>query len=60
MASPDLSTRQLRAFVQLTELRSFTRAAQACHLSQPAFSAQIKALEEGVGARLFDRDTRSV
>ncbi len=60
MASPDLSTRQLRALVQLAELRSFTRAAQACHLSQPAFSAQIKALEEGVGARLFDRDTRSV
>ncbi len=60
MALPDLSTRQLRALVQLAELRNFTRAAQTCHLSQPAFSAQIRALEDAVGARLFDRDTRSV
>ena len=58
--TPDLSTRQLRAFLALAEHRSFTRAAQASHLSQPAFSALIRALEDTVGARLFDRDTRSV
>lgn len=55
-----LSARQLAAFVALAELRSFTRAAARCHLSQPAFSALIRTLEEGLGARLFDRTTRTV
>jgi LysR family carnitine catabolism transcriptional activator len=40
--SPNLSTRQLRAFLALAELSSFTRAAAACHLSQPAFSVLIQ------------------
>lgn len=56
----DLSTRQLRAFLTLADTASFTRAAAACHLSQPAFSALIRALEEQVGLRLFDRSTRHV
>lgn len=60
MATPDLSTRALRAFLALVELRNFTRAAQATHLSQPAFSALIRSLEDAVGTRLFDRNTRSV
>jgi DNA-binding transcriptional LysR family regulator len=60
LKTPDLSTRQLRAFLTLADQRNFTRAAQACHLSQPAFSALIRALEDVLGARLFDRDTRSV
>lgn len=60
MKMPDLSARQLRAFLALAEQRNFTRAAQTCHLSQPAFSALIRTLEEALGARLFDRDTRSV
>lgn len=55
-----LSAHQLRAFVQLAELKSFTRAAAASHLSQPAFSALIRALESEVGVRLFDRSTRHV
>lgn len=59
-APPDLSTRQLRAFLALADRASFTRAAEAVHLSQPAFSALIQALEDAVGARLFDRTTRSV
>ncbi|HEY3047708.1 MAG TPA: LysR family transcriptional regulator [Polaromonas sp.] len=58
--SPNLSTRQLRAFLALAEQRSFTRAAAACHLSQPAFSALIRTLETELNTRLFDRDTRSV
>ena len=58
--SPNLSTRQLRAFLALAEQRSFTRAAAACHLSQPAFSALIRTLETELHTRLFDRDTRSV
>lgn len=60
MAAPNLSTRQLRAFLALTDERSFTKAAAACHLSQPAFSALVRTLEQALGARLFDRDTRSV
>jgi len=56
----NLSSRQLRAFVALNETRNFTRAAEQCHLSQPAFSALIRSLEDGVGTRLFDRDTRKV
>lgn len=57
---PNLSVRQLRAFALLADTASFTRAAEACHLSQPAFSALVRSLEEALGARLFDRDTRSV
>jgi LysR family carnitine catabolism transcriptional activator len=60
MRTPDLSSRQLRAFLALADQRNFTRAAQTCHLSQPAFSALIRTLEASVGARLFDRDTRNV
>jgi DNA-binding transcriptional LysR family regulator len=56
----NVSTRELRAFVTLTEQRNFTRAANLCNLSQPAFSALIRTLENHLGARLFDRTTRSV
>ena len=56
----NLSTRELNAFLTLAEQRNFTRAAALCHLSQPAFSALVRALEHTVGARLFDRTTRSV
>ena len=56
----NVSTRQVRAFVALAEHMNFTRAAASVHLSQPAFSALIRALEEQVGLRLFDRDTRKV
>jgi DNA-binding transcriptional LysR family regulator len=56
----NISSRQLDAFIALAQLGSFTLAAQRCLLSQPAFSALIKGLEEGVGVRLFDRSTRHV
>jgi LysR family carnitine catabolism transcriptional activator len=60
LASPNLSLRQLRAFLALADQRSFTQAAATCHLSQPAFSALIRTLESELNTRLFDRDTRSV
>jgi LysR family transcriptional regulator, carnitine catabolism transcriptional activator len=56
----DLSIRHLKAFLALAEKKSFTRAAEACFLSQPAFSMLIRSLEQGMGLRLFDRGTRHV
>jgi len=60
MRPNNLSLRQLRAFVALVEQRNFTRAAEQCNLSQPAFSTLIQTFEEATGARLFDRTTRTV
>jgi DNA-binding transcriptional LysR family regulator len=56
----NLSTRQLRAFITLVGEKNFTRAAAASHLSQPAFSALIRQLEDAIGIRLFERTTRMV
>jgi len=55
-----LSSRQLDAFLALAQQRNFTRAAALCHLSQPAFSALIRSMEDELGLRLFDRSTRYV
>lgn len=52
--------RQLRAFVLTAELASFTRAAQAIHLTQPALSYLIRKLEGELGVELFARNTRKV
>ena len=61
MTAPlNISSRDLRAFLALAELSNFTRAAVACNLSQPAFSALIRGLETQLGVRLFDRSTRHV
>lgn len=56
----NFTNRHLRAFLALTESRSFTRAAENVCLSQPAFSALINALEQEVGFKLFNRGTRHV
>jgi len=46
---------QLRGFVTVAELGHLTKAADRLHVSQPALSAQIKALEEELGLQLFER-----
>jgi len=56
----NLDVRQLRAFITVAQFGSFTRAAGCLNLSQPALTVQIQKLEDGLGVRLFDRNTRSV
>ena len=46
---------QLRTFATVAEERHLTRAAERLHLSQPAVSGHLKALEGELGVRLFDR-----
>lgn len=54
------SLRQLQYAVAVAEELSFRRAAERCRVSQPALSAQLSALEAGLGVRLFERDRRGV
>src|SRR5207237_7209239 len=46
---------QLNTFLEVARLSSFSKAAETCFRTQPAISAQIRALEEEIGAKLFDR-----
>jgi DNA-binding transcriptional LysR family regulator len=46
---------QLRTFVAVADTAQLTRAAERMGLSQPAVSAHIRALEEGLSAKLFER-----
>ncbi|MBT2336550.1 LysR family transcriptional regulator [Variovorax paradoxus] len=56
----NISTRQLLAFLAVARLGSFTRAAEEIFVTQAGLSLMLKDLETQVGARLFDRTTRSV
>jgi DNA-binding transcriptional LysR family regulator len=46
---------QLHTFLEIVRLKSFSKAAQTCFRTQPAISAQVRQLEQELGAPLFDR-----
>ncbi|MDP2212853.1 LysR family transcriptional regulator [Phenylobacterium sp.] len=50
----------LEDFLALARQRNFSRAAEARHISQPAFSRRVRMLEDWLQAPLFDRDTHRV
>ena len=52
--------RQLKTFRVVSQLLSFTRAAERLHMAQSSVSAQIRGLEEELEVRLFDRIGRRV
>lgn len=49
---------QLKIFCKVVELKSFSKAGEAVHLSQPTVSSHIKDLESHLGTQLIDRLTR--
>lgn len=51
-----MEMQQVRYFVALAELRNFTRAAEACNVTQPAFSRAIQQLEHEMGGPLVNRE----
>jgi LysR family carnitine catabolism transcriptional activator len=55
-----MNVKQLRAFLAVAQALSFAQAGERLHVSQPALSLTIKALEEDLGGALLTRTTRSV
>jgi DNA-binding transcriptional LysR family regulator len=55
-----MDTRQLTAFCEVVERRSFSEAAARLGVTQPAVSQQVRALEQRVGTQLLDRSGRRV
>lgn len=55
-----MNLRDLGYLVALADLRHFGRAADACHVSQPTLSTQVRKLEEELGVALVERAPRQV
>ncbi len=55
-----VTLRQLQYIVAVAMRKSFRKAAEDCHVSQPSLSAQVAQAEDTLGVRLFERDRRSV
>ena len=55
-----MNLRDLHYLVALADLRHFGRAAEACHVSQPTLSTQVRKLEEELGVALVERAPRQV
>nr|WP_267957597.1 LysR substrate-binding domain-containing protein [Halomonas zhangzhouensis] len=56
----NLETKWLEDFVALANTRSFSASARQRHVTQPAFSRRIRALEQAVGVTLVDRSTTPI
>ncbi len=55
-----MDTRQLQAFCEVVDRRSFSLAAEVLGVTQPAVSLQVRSLEKRLGAQLLDRSGRRV
>jgi len=55
-----MNLRALQYFVKLADLRHFSKAAEACFVSQPTLSTQIKKLEEELGVQLVERSPKNI
>lgn len=55
-----ITFRQLETFAAVSRLNSFTKAADALHLTQPAVSIQIKQISETIGLPLFEQSGRDI
>ena len=55
-----MDTRQLRAFCEVVERKSFSQAAERLGVTQPAVSLQVRALEKRLATQLLDRSGRRV
>lgn len=51
---------KMRSFIAVAEHGSFRKAAETLNMSQPALSAHVRDLEDGIGVSLLSRTTRSV
>src|SRR5256885_2923718 len=55
-----MDTRQLAAFCEVVDRKSFSQAAERLGVTQPAVSLQVRSLEKRLGTRLLDRSGRRV
>ena len=55
-----MDLKQIRTFIYVANLRSFSKAARALNIAQPAISRQVQALEDDLRTRLLFRTTRGV
>lgn len=55
-----ITFRQLETFAAVSRLSSFTKAADALHLTQPAVSIQVKQISETIGLALFEQTGRDI
>src|SRR5512132_2421823 len=55
-----MDTRQLSAFCEVVDRKSFSQAAERLGVTQPAVSLQIRSLEKRLGTKLLDRSGRRV
>jgi len=55
-----MNLRDLKYLIAVAEKRHFGRAAEACFVSQPTLSGQVKKLEEYLGVTIFERTNKSV